>query len=102
MKVSDLLPQKIDIDVYDNVCEELAIAFCGPLELTEAGHKEFDDVLDYDIRMISDSYGGLPRVVVLVDGDNFEHKLNRAEKFFYSAAGYCSNDDFEKWFKEND
>ena len=37
MKVKDLLEMEISVDVYDNVCDELAIAFEGPMELTEAG-----------------------------------------------------------------
>ena len=28
MTVKDLLKMEVDIDVYDDVCEELAIAFC--------------------------------------------------------------------------
>ena len=35
MKIKDLLEMEIDVDVYDNVCEELAIAFCGATKLTE-------------------------------------------------------------------
>lgn len=35
MKVRDFIKQSIDVDVYDDVCEELAIAFCGPMELTD-------------------------------------------------------------------
>lgn len=46
MKVKDLITQEIDIDVYDDVCEELGIAFCGPVELTDDGAHEFADVLE--------------------------------------------------------
>ena len=51
MTVKDLIQQDIDIDVYDDVCEDLAIAFCGPCELTEEGQKEFAEVMDYEIEL---------------------------------------------------
>ena len=48
MKVKDLIKEEIDVDVYDNVCEELAIAFCGSVELTEYGKKHFHlEILGY-------------------------------------------------------
>ena len=51
MKVRELLKMDIDIDVYDNVTEELAVAFCGPMELTEAGIRRFGEVLDYWVEL---------------------------------------------------
>lgn len=102
MTVRDLIAQEIDIDVYDDVCEELAIAFCGPMELTAEGEKEFAEVLDYDITIYNLSRSGYQVVSVHVDGDDWKKKLRKAKKFFDSAAGYCDVDDYEKWFKEND
>lgn len=67
MKVKDLLPMEIDIDVYDDVCEELGIAFCGPLTLTEAGQEKFSEVLEYEIQMVAGAPGGIPCVIVKVD-----------------------------------
>lgn len=102
MTVRDLITQEIDIDVYDDVCEELAIAFCGPMGLTAEGEKEFAEVLDYDITIYNSSYGGYPAASVHVDGDDWKKKLRKAKKFFDSAAGYCDVNDYKKWFKEND
>lgn len=101
MRVLDLLPMEIDIDVYDDVCEELGIAFCGPLELTEKGMEKFGDVLDYEIVINPNSYGGLPAVIVHVDDpddDVWKSRLAKAKEFFESAAGYCPADDFDSWF----
>lgn len=102
MKVKDLISQEIDIDVYDDVCEELGIAFCGPLVLTERGKKKFSEVLEFEITMISDGPGGYPCVIVHVDrpDDSWKGLLRKAKEFFYSAAGYCDNDDYEAWFEE--
>lgn len=95
MKVKDLITQEIDIDVYDDVCEELGIAFCGPLELTEDGTKEFADVMEYDIEINDDC------AIVNVDAPEgvWQKKLKKAKHFFHAAAGYCADDDYRRWFK---
>ena len=97
MTVRDLITQEIDIDVYDDVCEELGIAFCGPLELTEAGAEKFKEVMDYEVVL----NGG--EAVVCVDHEDdrvWKHRLRKAKEFFHSAAGYCAADDYDLWFKE--
>lgn len=37
MKIAEFIKRENDLDVYDNVCEEIGIAFCGPLKLTAVG-----------------------------------------------------------------
>lgn len=101
MKVRDFIKLDTDIDVYDDVCEELGICFCGPMELTEEGEKHFSEVLEYDIKL--DLSGSFPTAVCLVDDDNdrvWKKRLRKAIEFFYSAAGYCDCDDYDKWFRE--
>ena len=102
MTVRDLIQQGIDIDVYDDVCEELGIAFCGPQKLTEEGKKEFSDVLDYPVKL---HYNGLDTVVIvnIDDPDDavWEKRLERAKLFFEGMAGYCSCSDYDKWFENN-
>ena len=96
MKIKDFIKIEQDIDVYDNVCEEIAIAFCGPMALTAEGKRKFAEVLEYEIE--SDPLYGC--AVVDVDGPDWKHKLNEAKAFFYAAAGYCREDNYDKWFKE--
>lgn len=103
MTVRDLIQQEVDIDVYDDVCEELGIAFCGPQLLTEEGEKTFADVLDYPVKINTCSYGGLPAAIVLIDDpdeDVWNERLEKARLFFESAAGYCSCEDYDRWFKD--
>ena len=95
MKVYELFEKEIDIDVYDNVCEELGVAFCGPMELTEEGKKHFAEALNYDVDIVADDVA-----IVDVDGDDWEDKLFEAIQLFESAAGMCCNSNYEKWFKE--
>lgn len=96
MKVRDLISQEIDIDVYDDVCEELGIAFCGPMALTAAGEAEFAEVMDYEISITNDY------AIVHVDAPEgvWQKKLKKAKRFFNSAAGYCADVDYKNWFKE--
>lgn len=96
MKINEFIQQETDIDVVDNVCEELYIAFCGPVQLTPEGEERFAEVLDYDIEIFEDI------AVVDVDGpdDEWEDRLRKAKKLFYAMAGYCSVDDYRKWFED--
>ena len=99
MKVRDFINLEEDIDVYDDVCEELGICFCGPMGLTEEGAERFAEVMDYDIEI--DLSGRFATAVVHVDDDDdktWKRRLKKAKEFFYSAAGYCDADDYDKWF----
>lgn len=101
MKVKDLLEMEISIDVYDNVCEELSIAFEGPIELTEAGKQKFAEVLKYEVSLHDNGAD----VVAIVDVDDydeaeFERKLAAAKELFESMAGWCTVDEGKLWFKD--
>jgi len=105
MTVRDLLKMEKDIDVYDDVCEELGIAFCGPVKLTDEGVKEFAEVLDYPVTINPHSYGNLPCAIVGIDDPDdavWEARLEKAKRLFESLAGYCDCDDYDKWFIEED
>lgn len=104
MKVKDLLAMDIEVDVYDDVCEELAICFCGPVELTDEGRAHFEVALNLDIEV--DYSGDITTALCHVDDeffpDNVQFKLDKAMEFFYAAAGYCADADYRKWFKEEE
>lgn len=101
MKVKDLIAIKIDVDVYDDVCEELGIAYCGSLmDVTDAGKAEFAEVMEYEVTLQNGTYA--PVAIVHIDDpdDNvWESRLSKAEAFFEAAAGYCSEEQYERWFK---
>ena len=85
MKVREFIGLPIDVDVYDNVCEELGIAYCGAYKLTDAGEARFEEVMDMDIELDEDNY----IAIVDVDGDEgvWQHNLHIAKDFFESIAG---------------
>ena len=99
MKIKEFIKMETDIDVYDDVCEELAIAFCGPLELTDKGREVFADVLDYEITVDEPN---CTAIVSVDDQDDavWKERLRHAERFFYAAAGYCAAIDYNEWFRE--
>ena len=99
MKVRDLLKMDICVDVYDNVCEELGIAFVGAVELTDEGKKVFAEPLGYDVTL-TNGWQGLVYAIVDVDGDDWEDRLRKAKDLFYSLAGFCTVDEYAKWVKE--
>lgn len=78
MKVRDLIEQEISIDVYDDFCDEIAIAFDGPLVLTHEGEWHFWDVLNYEVKLYS--HGGDIHAVVCVDDENEEVRVRRLKK----------------------
>lgn len=101
MKVREFIQLESDVDVYDDVCEEIGIAFCGAQELTEAGKEHFAEVLEYDMEI--DSSGSFATAVVHVDDEDekvWKRKLKKAKEFFYGAAGYIEDNKYKKWFVE--
>lgn len=92
LTVKELLTKDIDIDVYDDYDETIRIAFCGPMGLTDEGNKKFGDILDTEVKIYGDC------AVICVNDDIM--KLNKLYKLFVSLAGYCSNEDYIKWFVE--
>lgn len=104
MIVRDMLKWDATIDVFDDVCEALAIAFCGPLALTPEGEEHFAEVLDYPIQYFPENNCWDEHVVVNIDAPEdkvWKRKLRKAREFFESAAGYCADSDYKKWFKED-
>lgn len=100
MKVKDLIAMDIDIDCYDNVCEEMGIAYCGPYELTDEGQEKFGEVMEYECEILHDPMGYDVCIITVDDDPNipWRDKLYKVKEFFYSIAGYCADTDFNKWF----
>lgn len=98
MKVRDFIKHEVDIDVYDDVYDGIGICFCGALKLKPEGEKRFAEVLDLDIEQIA----SCTAIICIDDPDEeiVERRYRKAKEFFYSAAGYCDNDDWHRWFYE--
>ena len=99
MTIKDLIQMDIDIDVYDDVCEELGIAFCGPQPLTPEGQEHFKEVMEYNVSIHNNGCETI--ALVCIDDPEtkiWKKRLRKAIEFFESAAGYCACSDYDKWF----
>lgn len=94
MEVREFIERDVDVDVVDDVCESLYIGFVGPQGLTEAGKHHFENALDLKIELDEEE----STAVVLIDGPGWKAKLRAAKEFFVSAAGYCTESDYNHWF----
>ena len=113
MKVKDLLTVKGSWDVYENIADEIGIAFDseGVNPLTDEGMKKFRTALNFEILRIDKD------MIVINTEKYFKDKKINIEKydfesrkgipkqvlnlidFFWYYAGYCSQSDYDKYFK---
>lgn len=101
MEIRDFLFLSYDVDVYDDATEELGIAFCGPIALTEEGKKHFAIALSLPIHI--DESGEFATVHVDHTGSPrpWQENLQAAKELFEAAAGYCSETDYNTWFTKD-
>lgn len=100
LTLRDFIKLEEDIDIYDDVCEELGIAFCGPVKLTQEADNYFSDILDLNVDIFTDFQGYKTAVLKIDDPDEkvWTNRLKKALEFFEGAAGYISESQFDKWF----
>lgn len=89
----------LDVDVYSDYDDQLGIAYCGDdsVTLTAEGQEMFKDIMDLDV----DWREGDAEATVLINhlpDDQVDMINGLLIKFFYAAAGYCSDDLYRKWF----
>lgn len=95
MTIRDLLRMEIDVDVVDDYSDDLCIAFCGALNLTDWGERKFAAVLDLPVEFCDDE---TVACVMIDDRDDCERLERKLIKLFESAAGYCSAEEWDELF----
>lgn len=97
LTIRELISLDVDTDICNDVTEDMAPAFCGEMNITENGIKEFKEVLD-----IVGVYDNDERLfTVLIDKFvDWEKKWNMICRFFTCAAGYCDCDEWDNWFAD--
>ena len=100
--VKSFLATESDIDICDDVCEELFIAYCGPMGLTKEGEEHFKEILNLPVTVYTDSNGYSNAVLHIDDSRSnvWKKRLALAKELFEGVAGYCSETDYEKYFIE--
>ena len=104
MKVKDMFTVEFaetygDVDVYDDVCCDLGVAYCGTL-LTKEGRTHFRSVMNLEVTLEQHPRHGYWEAVVHIDGEGWERRLKKCQELFEGAAGYISEKEYHKWFKE--
>lgn len=88
---------KNDIDVYNNVTDDEGICYCPPVRFTAEGEEHFKWTLDHVFLNVNeeDCYAE-----VICNESNCNWKLIKQGAFdlLYSIAGYCSSENYDKWF----
>ena len=104
--VADLIKSDIDIDVVDDIDESVYVGFVGPLKLTDVGKATFAALMPVKVEIIRDRKDLGDVAIVLIDGscgDGQEEReaalLKMAYELFWGAAGYCSQEQYERWFR---
>ena len=100
MKVKDLIKMNVDIDIDDNVCQEIGLAFVGPIELTKEGEEKFKEVLEYEVKLYEKEGWASVKCNDQEPQIKWIEKFRKTFEFFKACAGYCSAKDYDKWFKE--
>lgn len=100
MDMRDFLrTMKNDIDVYNNVTDEEGICYCPPVELTDEGEEYFGWTLDNVFLNVDEDNQWAE--VICDEGDYPWQRIKRkAFELLDAIAGYCSEKDYDKWFKE--
>lgn len=100
MKIKDFI-EVFDgcVDVSNNYVDDGIIAYCGE-KLTDEGKANFAEALDLEIESLNEDY-----VTIKIDEGNTreeecERRFSLMKNLFFSIAGYCDAEDWDKWFIE--
>ena len=112
LKVKDIFRLPLFVDVYENIADEIGIAFVneGGDPLTDEGKKHFAVALEFPIArldkdiLVIDSEKYFNDKQIYIDGYSFEGddlppQLQNVKDLFWYYAGYCSTEDYKKYFK---
>ena len=102
MTVRELIESDTDIDVIDDYDERCWIAKCGAYRLTEEAEREFHQALELEVEIKTNGFGGLPIAIIACDSDDddlAERNVKICKHLFFSLAGYCPEDEFDRWFE---
>ena len=82
-----------DVDVYETLCDEIAIAYCKGKKLTHEGYVHFESIIDKPVKVMNNAFA---RVT-----NEREEDIELLNELFWGMAGYISTKKFNKYFCEN-
>ena len=84
-----------DMDVINDTTDSVFPAWCGT-GFTPEGEKEFSAVLALDAEIVDHWMG---TVLCVNFGDAYGSGIYKAAKrMFWAMAGYCSEEEYNRWF----
>lgn len=112
MKIKDMFEPGFwekygDVDVSNDTFDDMAPAFCGGLRLTDASREDFKDALDVEIVVVEQfRVGEYPYRYIecllenRVPDDKQDDVWDKIKMLFEYAAGYCTEDEYSRYFEE--
>jgi hypothetical protein len=121
LKIKDFLKlENVSIDMSDDYDSSLGIAYESGYELTKEGEEYFKDILDFEVEApIGGGDYAFVKVAHIYDNweepteedENFEDLINahgdlahplhwKIYDLFEGLGGYCSTENYEKWFRK--
>lgn len=103
MKVEDLITKEADVDIFNDYLDEEIPAFVGPQGLTEAGKQRYKEVLNLEVELDPRPEPRWAEIKLgfLTDDDEADRLFEEVSDFFAACAGYISETEYEKYFKED-
>ena len=73
----------------------------GEVYLTDLGKKVFADVLDYNVKLVNGQHGIINAIIDIDKNgeDGWQERLAKAKVLFESMAGYCTEEEWNAWFR---
>ena len=95
--IGELIRGGAEVDIYNDITDDKASTFCGPIEITPECEEEFEDVLGISgtLHEHYDMY-----VVDLDEVSNWDVAWDRVVEFFACLSGACSEELWDRWFVE--
>lgn len=103
MKLKDILTKEVwekygDMDVTNDCIDDTACAWCGNY-LTKEGRIHFEEALEYEAEIVH-AMGEFWIQVKIDHLPGYEHAWTIVKRLFLYMAGYCPDEDYNRWFTE--
>ena len=85
---------KYQPDVFSDLTDDWGISYCS-IGLTKAGEEKFQDLMPLKAEWKPGEAMAMIRINHLPDAEKLDRQLR---SLFEMAAGYCSEDDYKKYF----
>lgn len=97
MKFEQFIQSDVDCDVFNTITGGGNFAFVGPIALTDAGKEEFKLILNLEVDVDEESACATVTIPTEEDDHSID-TIRTLNRFLKSAAGYCPQSTWDRWF----